>query len=206
MSLSRKERERLLHRGEMLEAAEKLFSEKGYHATTMQEIAEQAEFSVGALYDMFEGKDDLYGQLIEMRANEYCERVYERIASEKGPLDKIRAVVATKLAFFNEHKQFFRVFAHLASEERSEAPPAMFRHCTERYMDYQATLRAIFQEGIKHGVFADQNPSLLVLCLEGITNAVIGRWIHTGETELEELAPEAIESIILRGILAEGKR
>jgi AcrR family transcriptional regulator len=54
-SIKRKEREYLTHREEILQAAEKLFATKGFFHTTMNEIAEAAEFGTGTLYKYFNG-------------------------------------------------------------------------------------------------------------------------------------------------------
>lgn len=51
--LSRKEREQLQRRAEILQAALELFSQKGYHNVSMHEIAARAEFAVGTLYKFF---------------------------------------------------------------------------------------------------------------------------------------------------------
>lgn len=62
--LPRKERERLRHKQEILDKALKLFSERGFHNVSMQQIAESAEFAVGTLYNFFESKESLFKELI----------------------------------------------------------------------------------------------------------------------------------------------
>ena len=57
--LSRKQRERLRHRQEILDMALKLFSERGFHNVSMQQIAEASEFAVGTLYNFFQSKEML---------------------------------------------------------------------------------------------------------------------------------------------------
>ena len=63
--ITRKEREFIAHRGEILSAAEKVFAVKGFFPTTMSEIAEIAEFGTGTLYKYFKSKEDLYFSLID---------------------------------------------------------------------------------------------------------------------------------------------
>ena len=70
-NLPRRERERIRQRNEMLAAALALFSEKGYHNVSMQEIAEKAEFAVGTLYKFFKNKEDLYKALISAQADRF---------------------------------------------------------------------------------------------------------------------------------------
>ena len=58
--LSRRERERLMRRRAMLNAAKAVFAEKGYANATLDEIAERAEFGKGTLYNYFEeGKEEI---------------------------------------------------------------------------------------------------------------------------------------------------
>ena len=53
-ALSRQERALSWRRDQVLECAERVFSEKGFHEATMQEIAEEAEYATGTLYTLFE--------------------------------------------------------------------------------------------------------------------------------------------------------
>ncbi len=201
---SRKDREREWHRRLMLEAAERIFSNKGYHAATMQEIAGEAEFSVGAMYNMFENKEDLYHKLIEMRFEEYLGQIEERLKSEEGSRAKIEAVVATKLGFFETHKQFFRIFSNFSSQGHEERPGPLSREYAEKLKEYENRLADIFSQGVAEGVFIGKDPWLAVWCMEGITNAIIGRWVRTGEERPEWIDPKIVRDIIFYGILAGG--
>jgi len=204
--LSRRQREKLRHRREMLEAAEELFASGGYHNTTMQEIAEQADFSVGALYHLFDSKEDLYTSLVEMRMNDYIQLADRHLDEASGPLEKIRTLIATKLQFFKQHRRFFLIFSHQFSKEGPTGHPVMSREFHERYVEYQERVQQIFGDGIKQGVFVDGSPLLMVLCLEGAANAVIGRWIHTGAIELSDVRSQDLEKLLLGGFLTpEGK-
>ncbi len=62
--LKRKEREFKFRRAEILDEAEKIFVLKGFHETTMAEIARSAGFATGSLYQFFEGKEDLYATMM----------------------------------------------------------------------------------------------------------------------------------------------
>ncbi|OPX36689.1 MAG: hypothetical protein B1H13_14035 [Desulfobacteraceae bacterium 4484_190.3] len=69
--LPRKTREFLRHRAEILDVALELFSEKGFHNVTMQEISRKSEFSVGTLYKFFPNKEELYRALFLEKAEEF---------------------------------------------------------------------------------------------------------------------------------------
>ena len=204
--LSRREREKLRHRREMLEAAEELFASGGYHNTTMQEIADQADFSVGALYHLFDSKEDLYTKLVEMRMNDYIQLADEKLGGASGPLEKVRTLIATKLQFFKEHRRFFLIFSHQFAKEGPQGHPVVSREFKDKYVEYQERVQLIFGDGIEEGVFVEGSPLLMALCVEGATNAVIGRWIHTGAIELADVRSEDLEKLLLGGFLTpEGK-
>jgi len=65
ISLSRKERERIFRRKEIMDAAVKFFAEKGFGSTTLEEIAGTAEFGKGTLYNYFQGKEEIYKAIID---------------------------------------------------------------------------------------------------------------------------------------------
>ena len=76
---SRREQRRLRHqslsRSQLLDAAEEVFGKKGFHETTLKEIAELAEFSVGSVYSFFQNKDDLFQQIFVRRGEEFMPRL-----------------------------------------------------------------------------------------------------------------------------------
>lgn len=64
----RREHRRALSRNQILDAAEQVFARDGFHDAALREIAELAEFSVGAVYSFFAGKEDIYQAIFLRRA------------------------------------------------------------------------------------------------------------------------------------------
>src|SRR5256885_4729075 len=95
---SRREERRLLQqdtsRQQLLDAAEEVFGRKGFHETTLKEIAELAEYSVGSVYSFFESKDDLFQQIFVRRGEEFMPALEAVLADHRTePLDQLRALV-----------------------------------------------------------------------------------------------------------------
>src|SRR5690606_26092934 len=88
--LSRREQRRLHHqeisRAQLLDAAEEVFGRKGFHAATLKEVAELAEFSVGSVYSFFESKDDLFRQIFLRRGEEFMARIREVLEPDGSPV------------------------------------------------------------------------------------------------------------------------
>ena len=76
--LSRKDRERLFKRREILSAAIELFARNGFDHTTLDDIAEASEYGKGTLYNYFQNKEEIYSAIIRQIFDDYCE-IHERI-------------------------------------------------------------------------------------------------------------------------------
>ncbi|MGE5683107.1 MAG: TetR/AcrR family transcriptional regulator [Bacillota bacterium] len=63
--LSRKEREKLIRKHDIQRAAAKLFSEKGFSNTTLEDIAVSSEFGIGTIYNYFQSKEEIFRSIIE---------------------------------------------------------------------------------------------------------------------------------------------
>ena len=94
--LSRKEREKLRHRGQILDTALDLFSVKGYHNVSMHEIAGKAEFAIGTLYRFFENKEDLYKALIMEQSEEFHRVLNEAIDISGDEVEKIHRYIKAR--------------------------------------------------------------------------------------------------------------
>jgi len=203
--LTRRERERERHLQEVLEAAEAVFAEKGFYEATVQEIANRAEFAVGSIYNMFEGKTALYSALVEMRARQYVEQVKASIEGLSDAVAKVRAVILVKLDFFEKNRRFFSIFVGATGAGSREPPLAISPKGRQIYRSYLEMVGHIFEQGIREGVFRDIDPRVMAVAVEGITNAIIAHSIHTGGERLFGVTPELVEGILFQGILTQGR-
>src|SRR3954468_428048 len=89
----RRLRQQDISRGQLLDAAEEVFGRKGFHDTTLKEIADLAEFSVGSVYSFFESKDDLFHQIFIRRGEEFMPRLRALVSSGVAPLQQLHDLV-----------------------------------------------------------------------------------------------------------------
>src|SRR4030065_2225528 len=97
--IGRKEREHLVHRGEILRAAEKVFAAKGFFQTTMSVIAQAAEFGTGTLYKYFKSKEDLYFTLIDEKTDEINRLVKDELSRKTSAIESNTQTMILKLEF-----------------------------------------------------------------------------------------------------------
>jgi AcrR family transcriptional regulator len=77
----------------ILDSAHDLFSEHGYHATTLQEIAERAGVGVSSLYSYFPSKIHLLYAVVEPWQKDAFERLEKRVLKFKAPRERLRAIL-----------------------------------------------------------------------------------------------------------------
>jgi len=80
-------------REELISAAERLFTEQGFHATSVDEIAFEAGYTKGAVYSNFESKEDLFFAVYERRAERVAAE-YERAVREADPITGSERIVS----------------------------------------------------------------------------------------------------------------
>ena len=173
---SRREQRRSQHqdlsRSQLLDAAEEVFGRKGFHETTLKEVAELAEFSVGSVYSFFENKEDLYVSVFVRRGDEYMPALREVVASDTDPVEQLHHLIDFEVGFFRQHRHFGRLI--LRSSPR--ALPAMAETGLEKAvagnfreaMDLQADL---FVRGQAAGRFRDGDPQALARLFSGLIAA-----------------------------------
>ncbi len=199
--LSRKEREYLYHRKEILNTALKLFSEKGFHNVSMNEIARESEFAVGTLYKFFENKEDLYKSLIIEKAEEFHSALIEALEKEGDELERIRSCIDAKIEVFLKNLDFARLYLTETQGACFSVKAGLDEELKRHYEDYVSRLSDVFMSGIKKGVFKKFDPYLLALALNGITNSFLFEYLENPETH--RFNTDLIMRIFLEGILME---
>lgn len=113
--LTRKERERLTRRNEIIDAARHVFSLRGFADATLEEIAERAEFGKGTLYNYFQNKEELFEAVIDTSYERLLEIAQEETQNESLDLQTAYLQTARKLVslLFREAGVFLLIMREL---------------------------------------------------------------------------------------------
>jgi AcrR family transcriptional regulator len=204
--LPRKERERLQRQRDLLEVAEEVFSRKGFHNATIQEISEKSEFAVGSIYYMFTSKDEIYLALLQMRFEEYLSILEQELEKTKDPLEKVRVFIQTRFAFFFEHKMLFRLILNTTYGPQWDVRNGLEDKLINRYEEHLRLLAGIIQEGVRMNLFAGKDSFGMALAIEGMINAFVGYWIRNKDKEFTFPKKTTVEEVFFRGILKTRKK
>ena len=178
---SRRERERLRHRSEILQAALDLFSEKGYHNVSMHEIAEKAEFGVGTLYSFFENKEELYKTLMMEQAQRFHSALTRAIQSGRDEREKIMNYIRAKGEVFMAGAKAIRLYFAEAKGMSFNIKAGLDTDIRARYERFLQELSAVFESGIRKGLFRAESPYYLAVSLDALTNAFLFCWLDDPE-------------------------
>ncbi len=193
---TRRERELARHRSEALEAAERLLARQPYSSISVQEIAVEAEFSVGYLYKLFPSKDELYLALVELRKNEVLELIRNALDSGGDFTCALRELVECILGWLSDHHGFVR-------DNRAELMALFKRHrdaivnLNEKDVEMHRPVVALFRRGIAEGMVEGESPERMASTFRTLIWGAISDDFHR-EMELPNLDAEHIVQIILR--------
>jgi AcrR family transcriptional regulator len=105
----RKEKERELRVGLVLEAAERVFGKKPYEEASMLEIAKEAQLGMQSLYNIFPSKKVLYESLVNQRAKEFQSDMDEATSKNTSPIEALRQWAFVHFKTMAEYSAFYPV-------------------------------------------------------------------------------------------------
>ncbi|MGE0217202.1 TetR/AcrR family transcriptional regulator [Mycolicibacterium sp.] len=190
---SQKSSKASIRRAEIVSAATRLFIEKGYAATSVQDIAEAVGLLKGSLFYYISGKEDLlYAVLEGMLATSQAD-IEKLSALEIQPLEKVRRIAEAHVRYVLANRDqatvFFRDFRSL-SEERGKEIAAERENYARRFTD---VLREAQDDG---AVCPDIDIRLASGSLLGMLNMVHEWYPHADERHVNRLAEEIGDLVV----------
>ncbi len=203
----RKERERERRRQQIMVAAKRVFTDKGFGKATMEDIAKEAELSPGTIYLYFKNKDELYASL-SLRILQYLMIRLEHVNAE--PLtDAVHRLKELKEAMFDVYEFdpliLINMFHMQSSETLKNLSPDLLKQIETLSGNSLKVMANIFEDGIRQNIFIDLHPTAVADILWSLFSGIVlwetSKRIINGEKDfLKETFDTAFE-IFSRGIL-----
>ena len=159
----RKEREKERRRQQILVAAKKIISRKGFNNTIIEDIAAEAELSPGTLYNYFKNKEELFA-FLSLRLFQFL-NIWVEQALKNGNTDPVRRlenlVEALHDVYHFDPQTFIYIFHVQSDKTKINLSPELlseFKRLSRKSIDIIA---GIFKEGVQNGRFVDKPPDLL---------------------------------------------
>lgn len=188
----------------ILESAEKLFLERGFHGVTVDEIADSADVAVGSIYGHFDSKEGLYIALLERALEVEESHMAAAFDPSLSPIQQLFRAGEAYLRFYFEHPGYFRilVFPYLDARPPERIPIAAQR-LAEKAEAQVARLAEIIEACARSGIIRAFDPYLAAKFMWGAWNGVISLNLRADRLRLSD---EELQSVISEGMrmLGEG--
>lgn len=183
-------------REDILDAAAQVFSQKGYHAASMQDIAQAVNLRKGSLYHHVSSKQEILVDLLDRALDLLIERIFGVLDQSASPEEKLRQAMRVYLETLVEYADLSAV---LLLEHRSLEPQLHSRHVPRRDR-FEGMWRDLIHEGKEAGAFCCSSPSLAARALLGVMNWTITWYRPEGDLSAAQIA-EQFADLFLRGLL-----
>ncbi len=168
---------------QILVAAQRLFCERGYQATSVRDIAEAVGLQGGSLYAHVESKDDLLWDIVNQSADRFFMAITPIVSAERETMRKLRSAIIAHVQVITDDLDAAAVYSNewrRLSEDRR-------REFAQRRDEYEKLFRELIRTGIRDGFLASTDESFASLFVLSSLNWVYQWFKPDGRLTAEEL-------------------
>jgi AcrR family transcriptional regulator len=107
------------NRADILDAAERVFADKGPAVGSLRDIADASGFSTATIYKYFDNKQHLLAETLLRRATELNDQFHAATADAEDPMAKLHLIVDAAIEFFERYPHFRRLLRHTSSPDET---------------------------------------------------------------------------------------
>lgn len=186
-------------RSKIMQAALDEFSERGYHAATIDSITERAGVAKGTFYKYFQTKEGLFNALKEDTISEFVEIARKDLAKKEDILDIIETVITLYLTFFEKNSAFFKV---ITQEHKDFGKEFSEKFINELILAFPGLKRRCWKAS-RNGRLKQMNYFTVFYGIIGFLNGVIQKWLVDGAEGrlLDEI--DTIKEVLFYGFVVQ---
>jgi TetR/AcrR family transcriptional regulator, cholesterol catabolism regulator len=181
---------------EIYRVVARLFARKGFHSTSMREIARELGMNQSSLYHYFKSKEDVLYKLMNDAMDDAMATLEEICAADLAPEDKLNRV----LGFYTRYYAGDQERLILLVNEKNALSEAYRQKLIQKERRYVHLFKEIFEELEGHGRIKDIPPSVAIFAFLGMVHYTIKWYNKDGQVNLDKLANSFLE-IFTKGIL-----
>jgi len=200
-ALPRRERDRLQRRLDILQAAEIVFSRKGYHDASIEEIARAAEYGTGTVYLYFKDKEALYAELVEDKIRGMVEHIERAAAGASDPIEALRCVVRARMEFFDRNREFFRIYMNVRTE-MGRPKGGKWEQIVRLRDRYVELITRLVRAAQRRGLIRKGDARQFAVALTGIMRQLTRDWLRSNNGRSLTDSVDFVADLFLSGALA----
>ncbi len=171
-------------RDAIVQDAAKVFREKGYHGTSIQDIVDATGLQRGGIYYYIKSKDNLLIDIMDQALAAFIEAQETIFNSDLEPGEKLRQLLEQHILMEIENLDGFSC---CQTELRCLSPEERQRQAQQRGI-YEGMLKQVIQDGIERGAFKHVNVKAAVLAIMGMFNWLVNWYSADGPLGADELS------------------
>ena len=185
----------------IFETSMKLFAEKGYDATSIEEITATVGVAKGTLYYHFSSKEEIFQFLVEEGVKLLKNSIAIKTAKLTNSVDKIKAIVLIELKVLVKYESFITIILSEIWGTGSRS-----KMCRDYVFEYIQMIQEIVEEGMKKGELLEANPNVIASGIFGfVCSSLIYKLRREKNIEVIELYKE-IEKSFIRKLKKKGEK
>lgn len=170
----------------IVEVATSLFREKGYHATSLEDIADRIGFTKPAIYYYFDSKEDILFTIVSSIVDAALKRIRAIANRDARPADRLHDLLVENTRVIIENLDANTVFYN----ERGLLSPAREREIRKREREYTEVVRDLYEEGVSIGDFVEMDSNVATATLLGASIWTYRWFDRKGRLSNEQVAQE----------------
>jgi AcrR family transcriptional regulator len=185
-----------MQRAEIIHAAAQIFRQKGYHGTSMQDIADAVALKKASLYHHVSGKQDILVSILDQALDLLIEDLQAVLDQDRPAEEKIRRAMRVYIDRLTQDPDLAAV---LLMEHRSLEDDLRAAHIARRDR-FEGLWRSMIDQGVKEGSFRSLDRSLVTFALLGVLNWMITWYRPNGRMRAETIADQFAD-LVLDGLV-----
>jgi AcrR family transcriptional regulator len=182
----------------ILDAAVRVFADKGYHGTLVDEIASEAETSKGGVYFHFPNKQAIFLALLDRLAHMLRDRIASAVALESEPVVRAEVALQVVLETFASHRRLARLFM----VEALGAGPEFNARMVAQRAGFANLIRTYLDEAVATGAIPPLDTATAATVWFGAVHEVVTHWALADRPGNLVDAYPTIRTLLLRSIQA----
>ncbi|GAW92430.1 TetR/AcrR family transcriptional regulator [Calderihabitans maritimus] len=183
-------------RSRILQAAIRVFSQKGFHNARVEEIATEAQVGKGTVYEYFSSKEELFYQLFKSCSDAYLKSLTQDLASLNSVGDRLEKIVYLHLKFIKNHRDIARIIF----QEHHELGEKLHRWIWSKREEKLNIISNLLEEGIRKGELRAVNTRVAAQVFLGAVVSVGSTIAFAGDDVPLAETTTAIVEIFLKGV------
>jgi len=183
-------------RRKILDSAARVFSEKGFYGSVVDDIVKASGTSKGAVYFYFNSKEEIFLSLVEDYLGTVAQEIQATVPRARGLVAQVEAAVATLIRSFQGHRALAKI---VLIDWLAAGPEFQGKRIALKTMLVEV-LRGYLDRAVQDGKIPPQDTEIAVYIWLGAISEVVTRWLNTGKPDPLEQVLAPLTRLLLRSV------